>query len=105
MKSARQATRFPANQIADAALAVVGDIAVRIDELVKMGGGTAEINLLTANAATIQADALTAIGSAAGSFTSLALTSAGGQTSSIAALRVTAGAHEQRPGHHSGEAG
>ncbi len=80
------------HQIADAALAVVGDIAVRIDELVKMGGGSAEITLLQANATTIQSDANTAIGSNAGSFTAISLAAGGGDTAAIAALRVTAGA-------------
>jgi len=48
-----------ASQIADGALSVVGDIVTRIIELNKMGGGTAEINLLTAQASAIQNDAIT----------------------------------------------
>jgi flagellin len=84
--------KISGHQIADAALGVVGDIAVRIDELVKMGGGSAEITLLQANATQIQADANTAIGSNAGSFTAISLAAGGGDTAAIAALRVTAGA-------------
>lgn len=84
--------KISGHQIADAALAVVGDIAVRIDELVKMGGGGAEIALLQANATQIQADANTAIGANAGSFTAISLAAGGGDTAAIAALRVTAGA-------------
>ena len=82
------------HQIADAALGVVADIAVRLAELDKMGGGSAEAALLISNAATIQSEANTTIGSNAGSFTAVVLTATGGTTqiASIAALRVTAGA-------------
>jgi flagellin len=45
------------NQIADAALAVVGDIVTRIIELKKMGGGQTEIDLLVTQAGTIMGDA------------------------------------------------
>ena len=82
------------HQIADAALGVVADIAVRLAELDKMGGGSAEATLLIANAATIQSEANATIGANAGSFTAVTLTATGGTTqiASIAALRVTAGA-------------
>jgi flagellin len=82
------------HQIADAALGVVADIAVRLAELDKMGGGSAEATLLIANAATIQSEANATIGSNAGSFTAVTLTATGGTTqiASIATLRVTAGA-------------
>jgi flagellin len=80
------------HQIADAALAVVGDIAVRIDELVKMGGGSVEIGLLQANATAIQAAANATNSGVAGSFTAISLAAGGGDTATIAALRVTAGA-------------
>lgn len=83
--------KISGHQIADAALAVVGDIAVRIDELVKMGGGSAEITLLQANATQIQTDANTTI-NGTGSFTAISLAAGGGDTAAIAALRVTAGA-------------
>ena len=86
--------KISGHQIADAALSVVADIAVRLAELDKMGGGTAEATLLIANATTIQTEANATIGSNAGSFTALTLTATGGtaQIASIAALRVTAGA-------------
>lgn len=80
-----------ANQIGDAALAVVGDIVTRIIELTKMGGGTTEINLLVTQASTIQTDA-TAKG---GTFTSVAITSTASATElgTIATSRATAGAN------------
>jgi flagellin len=86
--------KISGHQIADAALSVVADIAVRLAELDKMGGGTAEATLLIANATTIQSEANTTIGSNPGSFTAVTLTATGGTTqiASIAALRVTAGA-------------
>ena len=86
--------KISGHQIADAALSVVADIAVRLAELDKMGGGSAEATLLIANATTIQTEANATIGSNAGSFTALTLTATGGtaQIASIAALRVTAGA-------------
>ncbi|HNL23047.1 MAG TPA: hypothetical protein PKK51_13600, partial [Rhodocyclaceae bacterium] len=80
-----------ANQIGDAALAVVGDIVTRIIELNKMGGGTTEINLLVTQAGTIQTDA-TAKG---GTFTSVAVASTSDATTltAIATSRATAGAN------------
>jgi flagellin len=80
-----------ANQIGDAALAVVGDIVTRIIELKKMGGGQTEIDLLVTQAGTIQTDA-TAKG---GTFTSIAITSAATVTElgTIATNRATAGAN------------
>ena len=86
-----------ANQIADAALAVVGDIVTRIIELTKMGGGTTEINLLVTQAQTIMGDAgakggtvgATAMTSATVSITS---TSNAATLTSIATERTTAGA-------------
>ena len=86
--------KISGHQIADAALSVVADIAVRLAELDKMGGGSAEATLLISNATTIQSEANATIGSNAGSFTALTLTATGGtaQIASIAALRVTAGA-------------
>lgn len=87
--------KISGHQIADAALSVVADIAVRLAELDKMGGGSAEANLLISNATTIQTEANNTIGTGnAGSFTAITLTATGGtaQIASIAALRVTAGA-------------
>ena len=80
-----------ANQIGDAALAVVGDIVTRIIELTKMTGGQTEIDLLVTQAGTIQTDA-TAKG---GTFTSVAVTSASNATTlgTIATSRATAGAN------------
>jgi flagellin len=80
-----------ANQIGDAALAVVGDIVTRIIELTKMTGGQTEIDLLVTQAGTIQTDA-TAKG---GTFTSIAITSASGAAAltTIATNRATAGAN------------
>ena len=79
-----------AAQIADGALSVVGDIVTRIIELNKMGGGTAEINLLTAQASTIQTDAI-AKGAA---LTAVAVTSAADTTTltNVSDARATAGA-------------
>ena len=80
-----------ANQIGDAALAVVGDIVTRIIELNKMGGGATEIGLLVTQAATIQTDA-TAKG---GVFTGVTVASTSDATTltSIATSRATAGAN------------
>jgi flagellin len=80
-----------ANQIGDAALAVVGDIVTRIIELNKMGGGATEIGLLVTQAATIQTDA-TAKG---GTFTGVTVASTSDSTvlTTIATNRATAGAN------------
>jgi flagellin len=80
-----------ANQIGDAALAVVGDIVTRIIELTKMGGGTTEIGLLVTQAATIQTDAT----NKGGTFTGVTVTSASDSSTltSIATSRATAGAN------------
>ena len=80
-----------ANQIGDAALAVVGDIVTRIIELNKMGGGTTEINLLVTQSTTIQTDAI----AKGGTFTSVTVTNASDATTlgTIATNRATAGAN------------
>ncbi|MBS4016594.1 flagellin [Azonexus hydrophilus] len=79
-----------AAQIGDGALSVVGDIVTRIIELNKMGGGTAEINLLTAQAATIQTDAA----AKGGVFTSVNVTDAATSATltEVSNSRATAGA-------------
>ena len=81
------------NQIADAALAVVGDIAIRLAELQADGQGSGtEATALIANAATIQTEANAKAG--AGSFTAVTLTAAGAvaNLTSITTLRASAGA-------------
>lgn len=86
-----------ANQIADAALAVVGDIVTRIIELNKMGGGATEIGLLVTQAGTIMADAGAkggTVGTAAMTSTTISVTSTSNAATltSIATQRATAGA-------------
>ena len=80
-----------ANQIGDAALAVVGDIVTRIIELNKMGGGATEIALLVTQAATIQTDA----SAKGGTFTGVTVASTSDSTvlTTIATNRATAGAN------------
>jgi flagellin len=90
-----QSDIISANQIADGALSVVADIAIRLSELNAMGQGTGtEATALIASAATIQSDANTTIGGA-GSFTAEVLTAAGAATNltNIATKRATAGAN------------
>ena len=79
-----------AAQIGDGALSVVGDIVTRIIELNKMGGGAAEISLLTAQASAIQVDAF----AKGGSFTAVSVTSVSDATTltSVSNSRATAGA-------------
>jgi flagellin len=86
-----QANIISANQIGDGALSVVGDIVTRIIELTSQGGGTTEIGLLVAQAATIQTEA-TAKG---GTYTGLTVTSVATTTDlqTIATNRATAGAN------------
>ena len=86
-----------ANQIGDAALAVVGDIVTRIIELNKMGGGTTEINLLVTQAQTIMGDAGAkggTVGATAMTSTTVTIssTSNAATLTSIADQRATAGA-------------
>lgn len=57
----KEGDKISAAQIADGALAVVGDIMTRIIELTKMGGGAAEISLLVSQAASVQGQANAAI--------------------------------------------
>ncbi|HRP74294.1 MAG TPA: flagellin [Rhodocyclaceae bacterium] len=88
-------------QIADGALAVVGDIALRIEELLaQRANGTltateqgyidSEITSLVSAAATIQSDAT--INGQPAITTTVTITSAGGQISAIAASRAAEGA-------------
>lgn len=88
-------------QIADGALAVVGDIALRIEELLaQRGNGTltateqgyidSEITSLVSAAATIQSGAT--INGQAAITTTVTITSAGGQIGAIAASRAAEGA-------------
>lgn len=79
-----QSDEISAAQIADGALAVVGDIMARIIELNAMGGGDAEIAKLSAQATTIQSEANTAIDTFGGTtFTTVAVT---GSESDVASL-------------------
>jgi len=79
-----------ASQIADGALSVVGDIVTRIIELNKMGGGTAEIGLLTAQASAIQADAIAK--GAALTAVAVATTADATTLTNVSNARATAGA-------------
>jgi flagellin len=86
-----------ANQIADAALAVVGDIVTRIIELTKMTGGATEIGLLVTQAGNVMADAGAkggTVGSTAMTSATVSVTSAANAAtlSSVATQRTTAGA-------------
>ena len=87
-----------ANQIWDNAMAVVGNMQTRINELNQMGQGTgAEAAALIAEGATIQTNALakiTTFGSSASYMASVALSAGGGNTTltSIANQRTSAGA-------------
>ena len=90
----QEGDKISSAQIADGALAVVGDITARIMELVKMTGGSAEIALLTAQATQIQSDANTAIAKFGG--TSFAAVSVGATAdeatlTSVSSARTTQG--------------
>ncbi len=96
----QEGDKISAAQIADGALAVVGDIMTRIIELNAGGTATsaatsAERNLLSAQATTVQADANTAIGVFGGTtFTSVAVAGTESATSSLKTVtdaRVTQG--------------
>ena len=96
----QEGDKISAAQIADGALAVVGDIMARIIELNAGGTATsaatsAERNLLSAQATTVQADANTAIGVFGGTtFTSVAVAGTESATSSLKTVtdaRVTQG--------------
>jgi flagellin len=90
----KEGDKISSAQIADGALSVVGDIVSRIMELTAMGGGTAEIALLTAQATTIQADANTAIGKFGGTaFTAVAVATTANEATliSVSGARTTQG--------------
>ncbi len=90
VKVRQAADAISASQIADGALAVVGDIVTRIIELTQQGGGGEEIKLLSAQAKQIQADAKTA----GGTFTSVSVTSSANAATltSVANERIKMGA-------------
>jgi len=72
------------NQIADAALAVVADMQIRLTELNAMGQGSGtEATALIASATTIQSDANSTIGSASGSFTAVTISATSSVLSGI----------------------
>ncbi len=87
-----------ANQIWDNAMSVVGNMQTRLNELNAMGlSAGAEANLITAEGATIQSNALAKIATFGGSttgMTSVALSGNGGNTTltSISDQRTSAGA-------------
>lgn len=84
----QQSDTISSAQIADGALSVVGDIMARVIELNKMGGGSAEIAKLTAQAATIQSDANAAIQTFGGTtFTTVGV--AGTETAASALTAVS----------------
>jgi flagellin len=79
------------NQIADAALAVVGDMQIRLTELNAMGEGSGtEATALITSATAIQTAANATIGSNAGSFTAVTISTTS-VLSNISTLRATAG--------------
>lgn len=86
--------RISQAQIADGALAVVGDIVTRIIELTKMGGGDAEIGLLVTNGNAILSDANTKGGGITSTFTGITLTSTANEATltSVSTQRAAAGA-------------
>ncbi len=94
----QQSDIVSANQIWDNAMSVVGNIQTRLNELNAMGlSAGAEAALLTAEAGSIQADALTKIATFGGStsgMTSVAASATGGNTTltSITDQRTSAGA-------------
>ena len=93
-----QSDVISANQIWDNAMSVVGNIQTRLNELNAMGlSGGAEAAALTAEAGTIQSDALAKIATFGGSttgMTSVAASATGGNTTlnSISSQRTDAGA-------------
>ena len=93
-----QSDVISANQIWDNAMSVVGNIQTRLNELNAMGlSGGAEAGALTAEAGTIQSDALAKIATFGGSttgMTSVAASATGGNGTldSISAQRTGAGA-------------
>lgn len=92
----QEADKISSAQIADGALAVVGDIMARVIELNKMGGGSAEIAKLTAQASTIQTDANNAINAFGGTtFTTVGVVGTEAAASNLTAVsseRVNHGA-------------
>ena len=92
----KQADIISTNQIWDNAMAVVGNMQIRLNELEKNGGGSTEANLITASAADIQTEALAKIASFGGvtsGFTTVGVTTAAGSTlDTIATQRTIAGA-------------
>ena len=83
----QQGDVISAAQIADGALAVVGDIMARVIELNKMGGGSVEIGKLTAQAATIQTEANAAIAAFGGTaFTAVTVTGSESLASALSAV-------------------
>jgi flagellin len=81
------------NQIVDAALAVVGDMQIRLTELNASGqGGGTEALALIASATTIQGDANTAVTGTSASFTAVTISAGTSVLSGISTLRATAGA-------------
>ena len=84
----QEGDKISAAQIADGALAVVGDIMAPDIELNKMGGGSTEIGKLTAQATTIQTEANAAITAFGGTtFTSVSV--AGTETEAAALSAVS----------------
>lgn len=84
----QESDKISSAQIADGALQVVGDIMARVIELNKMGGGSAEIAKLTAQASTIQTEANAAI-SAFGGTTFTTVGVAGTETAASALTAVS----------------
>jgi flagellin len=85
------------NQIADAALAVVGDMQIRLTELQAMGQGTGdEASALITSATQIQSDANTAVAGTSATFTAVTISATASvlntATTGISALRAKAGA-------------
>ena len=81
------------NQIVDAALAVVGDMQIRLTELNASGqGGGTEATALIVSATQIQTDANTAVTGTSASFTAVTISAGTSVLSGISTLRATAGA-------------
>lgn len=81
------------NQIVDAALAVVGDMQIRLTELNASGQGAGtEAVALIASATQIQTDANTAVTGTSASFTAVTISAGTSVLSGISTLRATAGA-------------
>ena len=82
------------NQIVDAALAVVGDMQIRLTELNASGQGAGtEAVALIASATQIQTDANTAVTGTSASFTAVTISAGTSVLSGISTLRATAGAN------------